>query len=95
MRLVIPTYLMVLVALVALQACANESPSHLGQSCMDLAARSQINETCAIEIAKAEIVKHQGKMEYPEFSARLDSVENLWVVMAIYEPTKPGGMCMS
>jgi hypothetical protein len=52
---------------------------------------SPINEACAIEVAKAEIVHREGTQPYSRFSADYDAKDATWAVMAIYEPEKPGG----
>lgn len=59
--------------------------------CASSSNSSPISEACAIEVAKAEIVRREGTQPYSRFSADYDAKEASWAVMAIYEPEKPGG----
>jgi hypothetical protein len=62
-----------------------------GVRCVDGSSGSPINEACAIEVAKAEIVEREGKQPYRRFSADYDAKDATWAVMAVFEPEKPGG----
>lgn len=72
-------------------ACSNEHTTPVATDCKSLAANKNLNDRCAIEAAKEEIVKRQGTMRYSRFSASFNDAEKVWVVMAIYEPETPGG----
>ena len=76
-----------------LLGCMDESPApiSLPSQCQQLAKALAVDESCAIEIAKKEIVARQGKLDYTKFKTRFDQADNLWVVAAIHEPEIPGG----
>lgn len=75
--------------------CAQEQHAVPSQStiapCVSNSNGSPINEACAIEVAKIEIVHREGTQPYSRFSADYDAKDATWAVMAIYEPEKPGG----
>ena len=83
-------FVCVLVAFLSM-ACSNEHTTPAASDCHSLAATDSLNERCAIELAKEEIVRQQGTMRYSRFSASFNDGEKVWVVMAIYEPETPGG----
>lgn len=74
-----------------IMACSNEHTTPVASDCKSLAATYDLNDRCAIEVAKEEIVRQQGTMRYSRFSASFNGAEKVWVVMAIYEPETPGG----
>jgi hypothetical protein len=59
--------------------------------CEQLAKKSALNASCAVELAKKEIVRRQGQLDYQRFEARFDEPDKLWVVEAIHEPEIHGG----
>jgi hypothetical protein len=75
--------------------CSQEQQAASRQSnsvhCVSDSKGSPINEACAIEVAKAEIMRREGSQPYSRFSADYDAKDATWAVMAIYEPEKPGG----
>ena len=75
--------------------CGQEQQAVPSQStiapCVSNSNGSPIDEACAIDVAKAEIVLREGTQPYSRFSADYDAKDATWAVMAIYEPEKPGG----
>jgi hypothetical protein len=75
--------------------CGQEKQALASQSatapCVSNSNGSPINEACAIEVAKSEIVRREGAQPYSRFSADYDAKDATWAVMAIFEPEKPGG----
>src|SRR5262245_18163007 len=47
--------------------------------CEELAKNSALNESCAVGLAKNEIVQRQGKLDYQRFEARFHEPDKLWV----------------
>ena len=60
-------------------------------NCVSASKGTPINQTCAIELAKAEIIRREGSQPYSRFSADYDEKGGTWAVVAIFEPEKPGG----
>lgn len=80
-----------LIALLILGCSNGVDMTPITGDCDRLAASMELNDQCAIEFAKKEIVTRQGAMRYSRFSASFNDSEKVWVVMAIYEPETPGG----
>jgi hypothetical protein len=74
-------------------SCAQEKVDRTSTSaeCSTLAAKAKIDERCAIEMAKAEILRRQGRQDYSRFMANYDSDRGTWLVTAFVEPLVPGG----
>ena len=58
-------------------------------TCEDKASRGVLDEACAIEIAKAAISKRVKGVQYSKYTARYDSQDRHWVVMAYDEKGPP------
>jgi hypothetical protein len=84
---------LVAIASIAVSSCApdGEKQNAVGDRCITLAADRSLDEACAIEFARAEIDRRQGRMVYTKFVASMDPAVNAWAVMAVVEPTVPGG----
>jgi hypothetical protein len=61
--------------------------------CDELSKNRSVDESCAIEIAKKEIVSRGDKREYTRFKARFDKQDQVWVVEAICDPGPPRRLC--
>lgn len=58
---------------------------------MQQVSQNAVDENCAIEFAKSEIARKDGKVRYTKFSADYDPDKKAWAVMAVSEPMVPGG----
>jgi len=84
--------LIVTIACIGCEQGKLAAPGQAGAArCVVEARGKPIDAACAIELAKAEIVRQQGAQIYRRFTANHDATDGTWVVMAIYEPEKPGG----
>jgi hypothetical protein len=85
--------LLVCVTLAAASGCTQERVeiSATEAECAKLATQSKVDERCAIELAKAEIVRRQGKLDYSKFAADFDAEQGAWAITAVVEPLVPGG----
>jgi hypothetical protein len=75
-----------------LLSCSDPTPELVQKMtrCQQLSARGAIDDQCAIEIAKREIVAREKKLDYSRFKVRFDDPDKVWVVEAIHEPEMPG-----
>jgi hypothetical protein len=75
--------------------CAQEQQAIPSQStiapCVSNSNGTPIDQACAIEVAKAEIIHRERTQPYSRFSADYDAKDATWAIMAIHEPEKPGG----
>jgi hypothetical protein len=77
--------------LTCLYACAATGASpDVSQNCQQLAKQRALDESCAVEYAKAILVQNHVPLSmYKRFEARFLAERRVWVVTARYEPKTP------
>jgi hypothetical protein len=91
-----PTYLFVVAlsaSATAIASCSSSTPQAAPTklTCDELIAKAAVDELCAIQLAQAELIRRDGRLDFSKFEATYDSKERAWSVMAMIEPMMPGG----
>ena len=63
----------------------------IAERCQQLASKNQVDQACAIDFARSEILRREGEVTIADFEVHFDKESGQWVVMAIHNPALPGG----